>query len=1035
MASLATRPEDVLFRAGIRQDLAQQVATPGTLIDARNVRWRSAVGGVDGRPGNALVPSTTVSLFSNASISSLTAIGLIARLAGTDVLGANGNLYARVGTAFRECGSYGAALPVQKRYGLAASTRGADFEQVAPCCAVDPSGNLLVASVDDAGVMHAYIESSDGVRLWYHRQTTTVVRKVQALCVGSVLYLVYQVAATINLIQITVSAGSVSAGSITAVTTLSANNANWDSSAFSSTEWLLVYQSNAVSITILKLSGATPTASTAETVAGLPPVSIYGDSSANRVWVGWYNDPTVSGAVRARPYSGSLVASAAAQTLATAVNVYGPPLFGNADYLGGVAGGTVMYAYRYVSGTSPDYTRGMYTGLMDYGGGLSGNVPTWHVTPISKPFAGGRIWVMTTNGDGSTRTIVYPQALLLRYQNPALSTSSGVRPVTELSSPYMESLGTASPEFTYGTRTLGSYFHAVAEGESSSFFAFPFCIRTVLGLPQVNVEVYEFTTHDQEPFRSSVELGAQLGIAGQPYELFGQGAPSYGPLVAGVDATYPVSPEYGFPQFPVITEAAVTSPGGNIAAGTYQYRCVYLWADQYGRAHWSAPSEPVNVSVGAANSYVTLRVTTLDLSQRQGALPATLYMYRTLAGGTDFRLTKFTSSYDAADGIVTIIDDNNNADIQNEGSLYSDGALENDLAPCGRFICATETRVWIGGLWDGTLIQSSKLLRPDEPPVFSQDRAFQVVLNGKCTGLAAMDGTLIAFTRNSIQLVSGDGPDDRGVGEFAQPRTLSAEVGCIDHRSVLVTEIGVFFQAERGLYLLPRGFGAPRFIGDPVHLLTWQYPVCRGAAFYADGLYRLARFLMHNEDGDAHIELIYDLDAGGWMYDTHSTLCNAIGRWNAGRFLGFADLDASASCGYLEAPDASEGSNQDLDGTTGFDSVITTADIRPFGVGGFGKIPHGTLVSSDPTGIDTLTLSLYTDAVVTIKSWVPAAATGTDYRRVVPSGNANQGCTVVSATVTVTRPNTTGTRGPTLHGLVLEKENFGGARRLSGDQQ
>jgi hypothetical protein len=527
-------------------------------------------------------------------------------------------------------------------------------------------------------------------------------------------------------------------------------------------------------------------------------------------------------------------------------------------------------------------------------------------------------------------------------------------------------------------------------------------------------------------------MGQHLVVAGQPTDFF---------------ANAERSAELGFAQYPIITRATITAAGaGSIPAGTYRYRATFEWSDMYGRVHRSAPSEPVEYTLATPSSSIEIRVTSLSCSQRMSGSGSStdpqVVLYRTVDGGTSYKRIMAATAYQQSTGIAVFVDDNIDGNIQDNGAVYSEEATENDLAPSCRYIRATETRVWCGGLFESGLLQASKYTIPTEPPVFVGDPAFQVPINGDCTGIAYMDGEVIAFTRNSVQVISGDGPDDRGIGSFAPPRTVSREVGCVDARAILETGIGVFFLSERGIYLLPRGFSEPRFIGEPVHRLTWQYPVCRGATLYSDGLYRLARFLLQNEDGDEHIELIYDLDVGAWSYDTHSILCSAIGQWPSGRLLGFDDFSSNA--GYLESPDppASDTptSGVNIDGGIGFTSSITTADIRPWGLGGFGRLQHGTVVFSEAGGVDTLTLTVYTDGNATAKSWVPGASTGTDYRRVTPSGaGTNQECTTVSATVAISRPDAaTGlvaTRGPTLHGLTLEQMAVAGARRVGDTGQ
>lgn len=1032
MASNGNKPEDVLFRAGIRQDLAQQVAPAGTLIDAVNVRWRSNVGGIDGRPGNTALANTG----HTGVVSSSDRIGVIATLGSAKLLGVSGALAAHSGSTFWAAGHYGAAKPVRKRNGITGPVPGGGsssdgYITATPCCAMNARGDVLVASTSDSSVrreLTVFVESSAGVRLYTIAGIGSDVRKVQAVATGDAFVLIWQTGAALVCRVITPSDSGVSVSGDTTLTTLGAATWNWDTSGYDSTSWALACQASAGSTAVVKVTGATLGTAVTVTTTGTVYVSVWGDSTNDRIWLGWHDNPTVTGDVRYAVFTGSLVAISGPVTIASSPK-YGPPLMGPPQRASGLSGATTaLFFYRYVN-TTGDYARSMVYGTIDSSGVVFSAKSIYGVIPISKPAAEGRIWAITATGDG---TLDYFQRVMcLRFVD-----TSENSPVTELVAPLMPTMKTNSPEFTTGGRYGSQYFHAVGHGASSDVFAFPFVLdsdQDSTTFTRVAVNVYEYTTHDVDPYRQASATGAQLAVSGQPHEFFSrQGGGS----------------EIGFPQYPIITSATTTGGGGGtLPTGVYKYKAVYEWPDMYGRIHQSAASEPVEVSHVGPDS-ISVNVTALNVSQRISSEilgKPQVVLYRTGAAGDSFTRCAALSAYDAADGIISFVDDASDSSIEDNATVYSEQDLENDLAPSCRFMRASETRLWVGGLFERNTIQASKLFLPTAQTAFVEDAAFQVVLNGDNTGLAMMDGTTVAFTPNSIQLVAGDGPDDRGFGEFAQPRTLSVEVGCPDGNdpSILETEIGVFFLSARGFYLIPRGFGAPAFIGEPVHLLTWQYSACKGAVFCSDGLYRLARFLMYSPADNAHIELIYDLDTRAWSYDTHPALAGAIGKWGDSRLLGFQDpkqtdpqaLVAGEACGLIESPYTAD-SSPSLDwSATGITYSVRTADWRPFGLAGFGRAHHCTLVTSNPTGVDTTGCTVYTDGSATAKTWVQAASTGTDYRRVTPSGSTNQNCTSIAALVSVARPNSTGTRGPTIHGLVFEVTNQGGAVRVGDGKE
>jgi hypothetical protein len=67
-----------------------------------------------------------------------------------------------------------------------------------------------------------------------------------------------------------------------------------------------------------------------------------------------------------------------------------------------------------------------------------------------------------------------------------------------------------------------------------------------------------------------------------------------------------------------------------------------------------------------------------------------------------------------------------------------------------------------------------------------------------------MDDKLIVFKKRGILATGGDGPNSLGAGNFFIPEQVASDSGCINHRSILLYPIGLFFQSEKGLYRLNR---------------------------------------------------------------------------------------------------------------------------------------------------------------------------------------------------------------------------------------
>src|SRR5690606_15421906 len=98
----------------------------------------------------------------------------------------------------------------------------------------------------------------------------------------------------------------------------------------------------------------------------------------------------------------------------------------------------------------------------------------------------------------------------------------------------------------------------------------------------------------------------------------------------------------------------------------------------------------------------------------------------------------------------TFYDHATDSEITDNEILYTDGGVQpNDLAPSCRFMALGEDRLWLGGLFDGDILQASKRFVPREPIQFSDHDAFKVRLPFDNTGIAYLDGALVAFCNDS----------------------------------------------------------------------------------------------------------------------------------------------------------------------------------------------------------------------------------------------------------------------------------------------
>jgi hypothetical protein len=1006
----------VPIQPGLREDVNRELVPVGGLITAQNVRFRRQ-GEVTPRAGSEAIRSQTAT--NSYAIANGEAIGVVAKLGDTPLLGSGGHMFGRDATSgyFGFLGCYSSAKPVRRRPALPSNGQ-APIGDTRWAVAVNADGYLLFATSAGANVNWA-LESPEGVRLWTGTEAGT---KVVVFALGSFFMLVVQNATTVTATRISVSGGTVSFGTPTVVATLNSAASYWDAAAYSTSGlWMIVAQTGAAVVMLGALS-STPAGAFATTFActGTVPLSVYCDEANVRVWVGVYDNPTVTGAVNWRVYDATgpfvLVQNG---TIQSAANVFGPPLFGPHP----TNSNAVFFVHRHSNDSVSPYTRSVRPGTVDIFGTTTMFVACWHVYPLSKPDAKMRVWCMTSSEASNWS---FQRTVLLRWR-PDNSATFNTTPVLELATDETE-----QPNVANLVSRRYDCFSSVAVGASSSYFMTQVLLQRAQNAQPndlIRLDLLEYTTSTQSAHRESQEFGDQLVVAGQPTQFFGPGSAFYGnALVSG--QSQPVgAAELGFAYRPAVSTAVQGAGGALTALSTYTWMFVFEWSDALNRRHRSAPSAPISVTLTGGNATVVFQVSTAEFTQRwaPGQLnQVRLVAYRSLVGGTTFYRETLPSSapnaVDTTDGLATYTSgDTSHSDvlIRTNEVLYTDGGVrDNALAPSGQFLCRSEERLWVGGLWDPQLITSSKIIVPGEPIQFSDSAAFSVVLPDRCTGLAYQDGAVIAFCASAVYAITGDGPNDQGVGQWSAPRALSREIGCSNNRSVLETAQGVMFQNARGWWLLPRGLGQPVYIGAPVQ--SSGNGTCLGAALSLASGSRLARFLTSTG------VVVYNLELGVWHVDTYAQSLSTLGAWPSGVFLALSSL-SSSYCGYLE----SSLYGRDAEGGTPevITSIIETGALRPWGFAGSGRIRSVLAVHGAVSGSVSMQLRVYGDAGDLLSptvSWSPTAGTDAAYKQLVPQ----QGC-CTSFRIYLNMQRTSGSGSVAVNGFQVNVSAADGERRTT----
>lgn len=972
---------------GIREDV-KQLAPVGSLAVAQNVRFGADE--VYQRPGSiAVAPNTAGSV--HEIYNNTQPVGLVTRVGDAQLMGIDGELFARdeISGTFQFAGIYSTCKPIQQRSPFPAGA-GREFGTTRSGVAVNSDGYVLSFATSTTTV-YWQIETPNGVRIYYGSETAT---KACAVAQGGTLILVVQNTTTLTAIPITIAGGQVATGTRTNVGTLTSASEYWDASSYDATAWFIVYRSTAVLFTLRAYNVVTTSGPGTTTVscAGVCPVSLWGDPANGRAWVGWYNDVTgaITGTADVKfeglTWNGTTWAVYAGPTiLFSGVNIYGPPLFG----AGESGTGPLWVVQQSAMGTSP-YVRAVRWGWLDASGTPEAtNYTAYHVTPISKPDARGRVWCIT--GNESTNWRFQRVVLLkLRHITPNAGTN---QPTIELAlddgvAPYVTS---------HLPSRLYDYFHAVGSGSTAHYFLAPKVLQQGPGSQELtSVDLVKYVPSELQPHRQCDEYGLWTTIAGQPVQAFGFAAGEYAagapPAVTEHESLGAI--EIGFAYRPAVL-AATEGAGGNLTAtGVYSWVFVYEWTDPLGQRHRSAPSAPYSLTLGGGNQQVTFSLMSLDWHQkilRDGYFDPAIVCYRTVNGGTTwFRETvptiTGTLSARGTNGVVTYTSgatsDQTDASISSSEVLYTDGGVfGNALAPACSFTCRTEERMACGGLWDPRILHFSKIIVPGEPIQFADSDTFRVLLPEACTGLAYQDGVVYAFGKRAVYAITGDGPNDQGVGLFSPPRAICRDAGCTDYRSIVESGVGIFFMAERGLHLIPRGGGTPQFVGAGIETTTAAFPYPLGAFAHSDRDTRTVRFLLSSSQylgssGSQRV-LVYDVELSAqlgypvWSYDTYARKLQACGVWST-PVLALALLTAANICAYREA-----GFSADEADTTpvAFTSEVWTNVIRPWGAVGWGMVRDVTALMSGTSGSPSAAIRIYQDGTIesaNIWNWVPS---------------------------------------------------------------
>lgn len=331
---------------------------------------------------------------------------------------------------------------------------------------------------------------------------------------------------------------------------------------------------------------------------------------------------------------------------------------------------------------------------------------------------------------------------------------------------------------------------------------------------QTGINLVSFTIGTMDI--DTAEIGSALQISGGYLGMF--------------DGYLPV--EQNFFLWPDSIEVTGSTSGGFMSAQQYYYQVTYEWSDNQGNIYRSAPSIPVTVTTTGTTSSVTVNIPTLRLTAKV-ANPVKIVIYRWSTASEVYNQvtsivapTLNSTTSDSVAYVDTLLD----SSIVGNNLIYTTGGVVEDVnGPGSNIMTLFDTRLWLVDAEDPNLLWVSKQVIEATPVEMSDLFTIYVAPNtgtvestGPISALAPMDDKLIIFKHNSIFYLNGAGPNNLGstsvgcsLGNYSQPTFITAVVGCTNQQSIVLTQDGLMFQSDKGIWLLRRDLQT-EYIGAPV---------------------------------------------------------------------------------------------------------------------------------------------------------------------------------------------------------------------------
>lgn len=1060
-----TRIEVIPLTPGVREDTDRTTAPLGTLIEAVNARWRR--GGIGKANGlTAAGTNTQVGSYGTAYDGLGFANGLQASLM-------DGRAFVRraLGDEWKEAGRSSRYLPV-KTHWIAFDESSSAIDHYS-CAVINTT--LAVAytrfGTTDSAVLVLMDALTGAVRDTAIKEGR---RRGGVVACGSNFAWVYS-GDTGALYRVSVPATSDSIDTsgetqIGTSATLLAANTVFDVAEYSSASFLLAWRVTNTAVSVSRILNSDASIPNFQNVTcdntALSSITVFG-TSGEPVWCA-FDDAGVNG-FKVAKFSANVAGTD--NGVASFADGQGGDKAGFTRVSGTIARLTWVEAVNNSSTPTQRFRSGTVSGNT-----VTADTLAYHFMPASAPFAASphstnnttgqySVWVHTDSGTPfQTEARTGAWAVQRKYLLTTPSTHNSQPGGIVASGQFVPGVELAPDERATNLQSrtvpvVAERTHGAADGYEGKRYYFP--ARVVLrtqdagGLdPTRTLEssalvIYEIeapgssNTSDARA-RQVAELGGRsLVLGGHVQELYTQtpnGLRAY--TDSGAARQAKLGTENGFAFSPAILDANATAGSGLTADARYSFCATFEYITPDGQRTQSAPSNIVEVTPSGNNCQVTVRVSSGPKTEREVISPPNrviVHLYATTGDGNTFqRVTPDSSGYLAIPStgngdFITIVHTAADTATEDNEPLYTDtGELANQPGPAHRFGWVGGGRLVLAGLFDRTLVEMSKPPRANTPIEFTRLPQFRTQLPEAVTGGAFLDNAHVIFTKTGIYLLQGPFPDDKGAPSLATPVRLPSVVGCIDYRSVYEIAEGLVFQSARGVELLPRGFGPPRLLSEPMqNALRGRKIISVTAATHGGSvragpttktgqrmLYMSALAFGGGEDG---IRLVYDLDAGRWI-STDTPVTSGQGEYLTTWDGKLAVAPRALNTLFYEDPEAW------IDGTM----TLTIADARPFSAMGRGMV-HRFQLLGEYRAAASVALSIYLDGVysapVSLGSLPVTGTAGDKFLLEWQMKGSERKVSAFGARIVVTG-NTNSTEDLVLHSLSAEVTGLAGRPRV-----